>query len=117
MFSINKTQLVEKEVQGSPRLRYPSVPLTTVFAFSFTSIWVDEAHEARTGKALWKAISAIFQLGLIKVLMTATPLLEQPNASYSSNFKDQKFTMLIWAGSHEFSSFNAPSKNDTGDGR
>ncbi|KAJ3978215.1 hypothetical protein F5890DRAFT_1607689 [Lentinula detonsa] len=77
MFSIDMVQIVEDKVQFEPRLRY-ELPRSTVFDYSWGSIWVDEVHESRTGKALWRALSALLELCLIKVLMSATPLVENP---------------------------------------
>ncbi len=37
---------------------------------SFSSAWI----ECRNGLGMWKAVSMLFQLSLVKVLMTATPL-------------------------------------------
>lgn len=80
MYNQNRGKIQHNEENGMPRLRY-TPPAHTLYCFSWGSVWVDEAHEARTGKALWRAISAILELALVKVLMTATPLLEQPEVS------------------------------------
>ncbi|KAJ3791981.1 P-loop containing nucleoside triphosphate hydrolase protein, partial [Lentinula aff. detonsa] len=77
MFSLEKLEIVANEVQFEPRLRY-QLPRHTVFGYSWGSIWVDEVHESRTGKALWRALRALLELCLIKVLMSATPLVENP---------------------------------------
>jgi hypothetical protein len=80
MFATNRAKIQKKTVDDMPRLSYIP-PGHTLYAFSWCSTWVDEAHEARTGKALWRCLSAIFEVSLTKVLMTATPLLEQPEVS------------------------------------
>ncbi|KAJ3792280.1 P-loop containing nucleoside triphosphate hydrolase protein [Lentinula aff. detonsa] len=77
MFSLEKLEIVATEVQSEPRLRY-QLPRHTVSGYSWGSIWVDEVHESRTGKALWRALRALLELCLIKVLMSATPLVENP---------------------------------------
>ncbi|KAJ3779937.1 P-loop containing nucleoside triphosphate hydrolase protein [Lentinula aff. detonsa] len=77
MFSLEKLEIVANEVQFEPRLRY-QLPRHTVFGYSWGSIWVDEVHESRTGKALWRALRGLLELCLIKVLMSATPLVENP---------------------------------------
>ena len=76
MLRLNEPKIVEKDVNGMPRLKYTQ-PGHTLYSFSWGSIHVDEAHECRTGKALWRSICAAFEMCLVKVLMTATPLLEQ----------------------------------------
>jgi hypothetical protein len=78
MLSVNKTKIIHAEVNSLPRLNY-SLPSDTVYSFCWASVWVDEAHETRTAKALWLAVAAIMELSLLKVVMTATPLLEQPD--------------------------------------
>ncbi|KIK55950.1 hypothetical protein GYMLUDRAFT_99365 [Collybiopsis luxurians FD-317 M1] len=78
MFSLNRNIIVHSERQGLPRLHY-QLPTDTVYSFSWCSAWIDEAHEARKGNLLWKSMSAVFELTLVKVVMTATPLLESPN--------------------------------------
>ncbi|KAJ3845918.1 P-loop containing nucleoside triphosphate hydrolase protein, partial [Lentinula lateritia] len=65
-------------IDGIPRLRYQQKP-NTVYALPYCSTFLDEVQDARTGKALWRAFSAILDGSLIKVPMTATPLLESPN--------------------------------------
>ncbi|KAF9064271.1 P-loop containing nucleoside triphosphate hydrolase protein [Rhodocollybia butyracea] len=97
MFSINRGKIQKVQVDDMPRLCYRPPP-HTLYSFSWCSAWVDEAHESRTGKALWRSISAIFEVSLAKVLITATPLLEQPEDLMnlallvrppSMNFKEQ----------------------------
>lgn len=78
MLSLYKTQIIHSTVDGLPRLKY-SLPSATLFGFSYASVWIDEAQEARTGKAFWNACASIFELSLLKVIMTATPLLESPD--------------------------------------
>ena len=80
MFHENETALVHKVVEGMPRLKY-TLPAHTVFSMAWCSVHIDEAHEARTGNNLWAAISALFEVTLIKVAMTATPLIESAEVS------------------------------------
>ncbi|KAK1217211.1 hypothetical protein PQX77_020143, partial [Marasmius sp. AFHP31] len=77
MYQTNKFKILHSIQDQMPRLKY-SLPADTLFSFSWGSIWIDEAHEARTGGALWHALSAILELGLVKVVMTATPMMEKP---------------------------------------
>ncbi|KAJ3738947.1 P-loop containing nucleoside triphosphate hydrolase protein [Lentinula detonsa] len=77
MFLIEKLKIVVDEDQFEPRLKY-QLPQNTVFGYSWGSIWVDEVHECRTGKVLWRALRTLLELCLIKVLMSATPLVENP---------------------------------------
>ncbi|KAJ7081677.1 P-loop containing nucleoside triphosphate hydrolase protein [Mycena epipterygia] len=44
------------------------------FNKNWLTIFVDEAHEARTGGKLYGAIQAAFETGLIRVVATATPM-------------------------------------------
>ncbi|KAJ7511063.1 P-loop containing nucleoside triphosphate hydrolase protein [Mycena galericulata] len=44
------------------------------FNKDWLSIFMDEAHEARTGGKLYQSIQATFQTGLIRVIATATPM-------------------------------------------
>ncbi|KAH7868735.1 uncharacterized protein C8R40DRAFT_1074610 [Lentinula edodes] len=78
MFTANERSIAFMQVDGIPRLRYQQ-KADTVYAMPYCSTFLDEVQDARTGKALWKAFSAIFDDSLIKVPMTATPLLESPN--------------------------------------
>ncbi|KAL0064508.1 DNA helicase rad5 [Marasmius tenuissimus] len=66
MYSRHRSQLEASITQGTPRLKY-GVPSSTIFSFDFLSMWIDEVHEARTGKALWRAISALSLKSLVKV--------------------------------------------------
>ncbi len=61
----------------------------TVFKNSFGSAWIDEAHECRNGLGMWKAVSMLFQLSLVKVLMTATPLVNGPMVGLRHNIPAQ----------------------------
>ncbi|KAF5340818.1 hypothetical protein D9757_015129 [Collybiopsis confluens] len=81
MYRENKSALVHAEVDGNPRLVYRP-PAKTLFSFSWTTAWVDEVHDARKGTMLWKSIRALFECTLIKVTMTATPLMESPSDLY-----------------------------------
>ncbi|KAF8823153.1 hypothetical protein HHX47_DHR10000417 [Lentinula edodes] len=78
MFTYNERSIAVMQIDGIPRLKYQQKP-DTVYAFPYCSTFLDEVQDARTGKALWRAFSAIFDSSLIKVPMTATPLLESPN--------------------------------------
>ncbi|KAJ3764604.1 P-loop containing nucleoside triphosphate hydrolase protein [Lentinula raphanica] len=77
MFRSNANSIAV-DVKGTPRLKYLQ-PSNTLYAIPWCSVWIDEVQDARTGKALWKALSAIMDSALIKIPMTATPLLESPN--------------------------------------
>lgn len=80
MFTANERSIAVMQLDGIPRLKYQQ-KADTVYAIPYCSTFLDEVQDARTGKALWKAFSAIFDDSLIKVPMTATPLLESPNVS------------------------------------
>ncbi|KAJ6620998.1 hypothetical protein B0H10DRAFT_1945636 [Mycena sp. CBHHK59/15] len=66
---------------GTPLLSYP-LPEDNRFHYSYASIWVDEVHEACRPTKLFHSINGIFQLSLLKVLATATPLVEGPADLY-----------------------------------
>lgn len=55
-----------------------------IHTYSFLSAWIDEAHGARTCNMLWHAIEALFHVTLVKVLLTATPLLQAAAVSSHS---------------------------------
>ncbi|KAJ3966212.1 P-loop containing nucleoside triphosphate hydrolase protein [Lentinula raphanica] len=78
MFRQNSRSIAFDTLDGIPRLKYNQSP-NTLYAIPWCSTFLDEVQDARTGKALWKAMSAIFDGSLLKVPMTATPLLESPN--------------------------------------
>ncbi|KAH7880193.1 uncharacterized protein C8R40DRAFT_1165093 [Lentinula edodes] len=78
MFTANERSIAIMQLDGIPRLKYQQ-KADTVYAMPYVSTFLDEVQDARTGKALWRAFSAIFDDSLIKVPMTATPLLESPN--------------------------------------
>ncbi|KAJ3871537.1 hypothetical protein F5051DRAFT_446094, partial [Lentinula edodes] len=78
MFTYNERSIAVMQNDGIPRLKYQQKP-NSVYAIPYCSTFLDEVQDARTGKALWRAFSAILDCSLIKVPMTATPLLESPN--------------------------------------
>ncbi|KAF9019475.1 hypothetical protein BDZ89DRAFT_312517 [Hymenopellis radicata] len=47
---------------------------TTLFGRHFASIWVDEAHEYRTGQKQFRNCNTLMDCALLKTLATATPL-------------------------------------------
>ncbi|KAF8157554.1 P-loop containing nucleoside triphosphate hydrolase protein [Mycena galopus ATCC 62051] len=63
--------------QSRVRVCLPLSP-PTLFSKSYNTLVIDEAHQLRTGGAAWRSIDGIALLALLKLFMTATPLIEGP---------------------------------------
>lgn len=100
MFTENKASVVANWVDGLPRLKLDQ-PADTIFSLPWCSSHVDEGHECRKAGDLWQAIAAIFEVSLIKVVMTGTPLIEQAEVSSWSDHNIQDLltssTLRIWS--------------------
>lgn len=82
MFSANRDRIIHgTKGREAIRISYDPPP-GTIYAFDFGIIIVDEVHEARTRKRLWESIFALSMRSLIKVYMTATPLMESADVSF-----------------------------------
>ncbi|KAJ8074352.1 hypothetical protein PM082_012665 [Marasmius tenuissimus] len=83
MYTRYRSELEASMTQGTPRFKY-NVPTCTIFSFDFTSMWVDEVHEARTGKGLWCAIGVLPQKSLIKDLLNLLLLVRPPTLNWTA---------------------------------
>lgn len=63
-------------LQGVPPRVNSTFKGHTVYEQSYNFMYIDESHELRTGASIHRAVYALSSLAMVKVLGSATPLIE-----------------------------------------